>query len=70
MRRRLWAKARASAGQGFSGGFGVFVPISWLSLNYSWGLAGILIGLSALMLWRGATNVYRFTGRKWTAGTL
>ena len=53
-----------------AGGFGVFVPISWLSLNYSWGLAGILIGLSALMLWRCATNVFRFTGRKWTGDTL
>lgn len=52
-----------------AGGCGVFIPISWLSLNYGWGLAGILIGLSALMLWRGVTNVYRFTGRKWTAGT-
>ena len=53
-----------------AGGCGVFIPISWLSLNYGWGLAGILTGLSALMLWRCATNVFRFTGRKWTAGTL
>ena len=53
-----------------AGGFGVFIPISWLSLNYGWGLTGILTGLSALMLWRCATNVFRFTGRKWTAGTL
>jgi MATE family multidrug resistance protein len=52
-----------------AGGCGVFIPISWLSLNYGWGLAGILIGLSALMLWRCATNVFRFTGRKWTADT-
>ncbi len=51
-----------------AGGCGVFIPISWLSLDYGWGLTGILIGLSALMLWRGATNVFRFTGRKWTAG--
>lgn len=53
-----------------AGGCGVFIPISWLSLNYGWGLAGILIGLSALMLWRCATNVFRFTGGKWTNGTL
>lgn len=53
-----------------AGGCGVFIPISWLSLNYGWGLTGILIGLSALMLWRCATNVFRFTGGKWTAGTL
>jgi len=52
-----------------AGGCGVFIPISWLSLNYGWGLTGILIGLSALMLWRCATNVFRFTGRKWTADT-
>ncbi len=52
-----------------AGGCGVFIPLSWLSLNYGWGLAGILIGLSALMLWRCATNVFRFTGRKWTADT-
>ena len=52
-----------------AGGCGVFIPISWLSLNYGWGLAGILIGLSVLMRWRCATNVFRFTGRKWTADT-
>jgi len=52
-----------------AGGCGVFIPISWLSLNYGWGLTGILIGLSALMLWRCATNVFRFIGRKWTAST-
>jgi len=52
-----------------AGGCGVFIPISWLALNYGWGLAGILIGLSALMLWRCATNVFRFTGRKWTGDT-
>ena len=51
-----------------AGGCGVFIPISWLSLDYGWGLAGILTGLSALMLWRCATNVFRFTGRKWTVG--
>jgi MATE family multidrug resistance protein len=53
-----------------AGGCGVFIPISWLSLNYGWGLTGILVGLSALMLWRCATNVSRFTGGKWTSGTL
>jgi Na+-driven multidrug efflux pump len=53
-----------------AGGCGVFIPISWLSLNYGWGLMGILIGLSVLMLWRCATNVFRFTGGKWTNRTL
>ncbi len=52
-----------------AGGCGVFIPISWLSLNYGWGLTGVLIGLSALMLWRAVTNVYRFTGGKWTDRT-
>ena len=53
-----------------AGGYGVFIPISWLSLNYGWGLTGILIGLSVLMLWRCATNIFRFTGGKWTNRTL
>ncbi len=52
------------------GGCGVFIPISWLSLNYGWGLTGILIGLSALMVWRFGTNVYRFAGRQWSGGAL
>jgi MATE family multidrug resistance protein len=47
------------------GALGIFVPISWLSLNYGWGLTGLLLGISALMLWRFLTNVYRFAGRKW-----
>lgn len=49
-----------------AGGCGLFIPISWLSLIYGWGLTGILIGLSALMLWRCATNAYRFGGGQWT----
>jgi Na+-driven multidrug efflux pump len=48
-----------------AGGFGIFVPVSWLSLHYGWGLTGILAGISALMAWRGATNIVRFNGRKW-----
>ena len=53
-----------------AGGCAVFIPISWLSLNYGWGLTGILIGLSALMLWRFGTNVYRFAGKQWNSGAL
>ena len=49
------------------GGFGVFVPISWSSLHFDWGLHGILIGIAALMTWRCATNVSRFLSRKWSA---
>ena len=47
------------------GGFGIFVPISWLSLRYGWGLAGIVSGIGALMLWRFATNLYRFVDKSW-----
>lgn len=51
------------------GGLGMFMPISWLSLRYGWGLAGILSGIAVLMLWRCATNLYRFLSGRWTAGT-
>jgi putative MATE family efflux protein len=47
------------------GGFGIFLPISWLSLRYGWGLAGIVSGLAALMLWRLASNLYRFVDQSW-----
>jgi MATE family multidrug resistance protein len=47
------------------GGLGIFVPISWLSLRYGWGLTGILTGISGLMLWRLATNLYRFVDKSW-----
>lgn len=47
------------------GGMGIFVPISWLSLRYGWGLTGILTGIGALMLWRLATNLYRFVDKSW-----
>jgi MATE family multidrug resistance protein len=47
------------------GGLAIFVPISWLSLRYGWGLAGIVSGIGALMLWRFATNLYRFVHKSW-----
>ena len=47
------------------GGLGIFVPISWLSLRYGWGLTGILTGIGALMFWRLATNFYRFVNESW-----
>ena len=53
-----------------AGGLAVFIPISWLSLNYGWGLTGILTGVSALMVWRFGTNVYRFAGKRWNGGAL
>jgi putative MATE family efflux protein len=47
------------------GALGLFVPIAWLSLREGWGLPGVWIGLSALMLWRLATNSFRFFSRRW-----
>jgi putative MATE family efflux protein len=47
----------------------LFVPISWLSLHWNWGLMGIWTGVSVLMAWRLATNLYRFTSMKWHADT-
>ena len=43
----------------------IFVPLSWLSLQLGWGLAGIWSGISVLMVWRLITNVYRFVSRRW-----
>jgi Na+-driven multidrug efflux pump len=48
-----------------AGGLGVFLPIAWAAAQFGWSLTGILIGISALMFWRWATNLYRFLGRKW-----
>jgi putative MATE family efflux protein len=49
------------------GALGIFVPIAWLSLHFGWGLLGVWIGLSLLMAWRLATNLYRFFSKRWTA---
>jgi putative MATE family efflux protein len=46
------------------GALGIFVPLSWISLEQEWGLPGIWIGFSALMTWRLATNFYRFIGNQ------
>jgi Na+-driven multidrug efflux pump len=47
------------------GALGIFVPIAWLSLRQGWGLRGIWIGLSLLMAWRLATNIFRFLSKGW-----
>jgi Na+-driven multidrug efflux pump len=47
------------------GALGIFVPIAWLSLHEGWGLIGIWIGLSLLMAWRLATNLWRFLSQRW-----
>jgi putative MATE family efflux protein len=47
------------------GALGIFVPISWMSLHWGWGLTGIWTGVGALMTWRLVTLLYRFFSRKW-----
>jgi len=47
------------------GALAIAVPISYASLRFGWGLSGIVIGISALMFWRCATNVSRFLSQKW-----
>jgi Na+-driven multidrug efflux pump len=47
------------------GALGIFVPISWMSLDWGWGLTGIWAGVGALMAWRLITLLYRFFSRKW-----
>jgi MATE family, multidrug efflux pump len=49
------------------GGLGIFVPISWMSLHWGWGLSGIWAGIGALMSWRLVTLLYRFVSRSWSA---
>ena len=48
------------------GALGIFVPISWMSLHWGWGLMGIWTGVGALMSWRLVTLLYRFFSRKWS----
>jgi len=50
-----------------TGGLAFFLPIAWASAQFEWSLMGILIAISALMLWRCLTNLHRFLGRKWAA---
>jgi putative MATE family efflux protein len=47
------------------GALGIFVPLSWLSLQWGWGLSGVWVGVSALMAWRLLTNGYRFLSKRW-----
>ena len=49
------------------GALGIFVPLSWLSLQWGWGLPGVWVGVSALMTWRLLTNFGRFVGKGWSA---
>jgi MATE family, multidrug efflux pump len=45
--------------------FGVFVPISLLSLHFHWGVVGVWWGLNALMVARLVTIGARFLRRRW-----
>jgi putative MATE family efflux protein len=52
------------------GAVGILVPISWLSLRWSWGLTGIWAGVGALMAWRLVTLIYRYVSQRWAATSL
>jgi putative MATE family efflux protein len=47
------------------GALGIFVPISWISLERGWGLTGIWAGVGALMSWRLVTLLCRFFSQNW-----
>jgi len=47
------------------GALGIFVPITWISLQWHLGLLGVWTGLSLLMAWRLVTNLLRFFSRRW-----
>jgi MATE family multidrug resistance protein len=46
-------------------GAAIMIPLAWSSLHFGWSLMGILLAITALMSWRGATNVSRFAGNAW-----
>ncbi len=50
------------------GALGIFVPVAWISLRWELGLLGVWSGLTLLMLWRLATNLFRFFSPAWRAG--
>lgn len=47
------------------GALGIFVPIAWISLQWDLGLLGVWVGLSLLMAYRLATNLFRFLSKRW-----
>ena len=49
-------------------GAAIMIPIAWLSWQLGWGLMGILLAISMLMSWRGATNIGRFISTAWQRG--
>lgn len=53
-----WSTALAS--------LGAFVPICLLALRYGWGLRGIWLGMTAMMLVRAVLTVWRLRSGRWT----
>ena len=47
------------------GALGIFVPIAWISLHWDLGLIGVWVGLTLLMAYRLATNLYRLLSKRW-----
>ncbi|MFQ5850385.1 MAG: MATE family efflux transporter [Candidatus Binatia bacterium] len=47
------------------GSFTIFIPITWLSLQFGLGLLGIWVGLSLFMVFRFCTNLFRLMRRRW-----
>jgi MATE family multidrug resistance protein len=52
------------------GALGIFVPLAWISLHWELGLVGVWSGLTLLMLWRLATNLFRFLSGRWVSALL
>ena len=46
-------------------GAAIMIPLAWSSLQFGWGLMGILLAIAALMVWRAATNASRFVANPW-----
>jgi len=42
-----------------------FLPLTWLSLRFGWGLAGIWAGLSAFILLRLVFGLWRVLAGRW-----
>jgi Na+-driven multidrug efflux pump len=58
---RTWTLAAAAAG---------FLPLTWASLGFGWGLAGIWSGLTALVVIRLVAVTLRVRSGRWAvAGT-
>jgi MATE family multidrug resistance protein len=47
------------------GSFIIYIPISWLSLQFGFGLFGVWVGLSLFMAYRMTTNLVRLLSRRW-----